>query len=46
MEPYTSKILHLYPGDAVYILNGLQNILTEKLCDYPNFLQINAHTLT
>jgi len=29
MEPYTSKILHLYPEDAVYILNGLQAILIE-----------------
>jgi hypothetical protein len=31
MEPYTSKILHLYPEDAVYILNGLQAFLTEEL---------------
>jgi len=30
-NPLLAKILHLYPGDAVYILNGLQAFLTEEL---------------
>jgi len=30
-NPILAKVLHLYPGDAVYILNGLQAFLTEEL---------------